>query len=187
MFNVCNEVIENFSLDWSKCVTYSSDNTNSMARRKNSLLKKIKDSQAEQKVFDVGCPCHLAHICAGKGARQFSVYIEDFVIDTFCHFQQSEKRKSQLKVIKHVCTRWLSLGKCIERTLKQWESLESYFLSYFDLQVDPTEEVLDEQPNRAKRLVKTFKDPVTKLYAMFVQLVIPIFDSFIHFYSQKNL
>ena len=43
------------------------------------------------------------------------------------------------KVIKHVSTRWLSLGKCIGRTLKQWESLESYFLSYFDLQVDPTE------------------------------------------------
>ena len=70
------------------------------------------------------------------------------------------------KVIKLVCTRWLSLGKCIERTLKQWESLESYFLSYFDLQVDPTENVLDDQPTREKRLVKTFKDPVTKLYAM---------------------
>ena len=164
-----------------------------MVGRQNSLLKKIKDSQAEQKVFDVGCPCHLAHICVGKGARQFSVYIEGFVIDIFCHFQQSAKCKSQLrefmefnnneirKVIKHICTRWLSLVKCMERTLKEWGSLESYFLSYFDLQVGPTEKVLDDQPNRAKRLVKTFKDPLTKLYAMFVQLVIPIFDSFIHF------
>ena len=97
MFNVCNEVIENFSLEWNKCVTYSSDNTNSMAGCKNSLLKKIKDAQAEQKVFDVGCSCHLAHICAGKEARQFLVYIEDFVIDIFCHFQQSGKRKSQLR------------------------------------------------------------------------------------------
>ena len=97
MFNVCNEVIENFSLDWNKCVTYSSDNTNSMAGRQNSLLEKIKDSQAEQKVFDIGCPCHLAHICAGKEARQFLVCIEDFVIDIFCHFQQSAKRKSQLR------------------------------------------------------------------------------------------
>ena len=101
-----------------------------MVGRQNSLLKKIKDSQAEQKVFDVGCPCHLAHICVGKGARQFSVYIEDFVIDIFSHFQQSAKRKSQLrefmefhdneirKVIKHVCPRWLNLSKCIERILK---------------------------------------------------------------------
>ena len=94
MFNVCNEVIENSSLDWNKCVTYSSDNTNSMVRCQNSLLNKIKDSQAEQKVFDVGCPCDLAHICDGKEARQFSVNIEDFVIYIFYHFQQSAKRKS---------------------------------------------------------------------------------------------
>ena len=40
-----NQVIENFSLDWNKCVTYSSDNTNSMVGHNNSLLKKIKDSQ----------------------------------------------------------------------------------------------------------------------------------------------
>ena len=46
------------------------------------------------------------------------------------------------------------------------------------MQVDPTEKVLDDQPIREKRLVKAFKDPVTKLYAMFVQSVIPIFDSF---------
>ena len=68
-----------------------------MVGRQNSLLKKIKDSQAEQKVFNIRCPCHLAHICAGKEARQFLVYIEDFVIDIFCHFQQSAKYKSQLR------------------------------------------------------------------------------------------
>ena len=86
-----NQVIENFSLDWNKCVTYSSDNTNSMVGHNNSLLKKIKDSQTLRlnKNVGVGCPCHLAHICAGKGARQFSVNSEDIVIDIFYHFQQS--------------------------------------------------------------------------------------------------
>lgn len=63
MFNVCNKVIENFSLDWNKYVTYSSDNSNSMAGSYNRLLKKIKDSQAKEKVFDVGCPFNVAHIC----------------------------------------------------------------------------------------------------------------------------
>ena len=59
-------------------------------------------------------------------------------------FNNNEIRKA----IKHIFTRWLSIGQCIERTLKQWESLESYFLSYFDLQVDPTEKALDDQHNR---------------------------------------
>ena len=165
----------------------------------NSLLKKIRDSQGDQKVFDVGCPCHLAHLCAGKGAKELSVNVEDFVIDIYYHFRRSVKRKAQLrdfmefnnnevrKVIKHVSTRWLSLGRCIERTLKQWDSLESYFLSYFDLQDDPeAEDQTNDNTNREKRLVKAFKDPITKLYAMFVQSVIPSLTVSIHFFSQKH-
>ena len=36
----------------------------------------------------------------------------------------------------------------------------------------------DEKLSRKKRLVNTFKQHVSQLYAMFVQFVIPIFDSF---------
>lgn len=70
IFNVCNEMIENLSLDWGKCVTCSSDNTNSMVRCGNSLLKKSKDSQAEHKVFDVTCQCHLAQFVLEKEEGQ---------------------------------------------------------------------------------------------------------------------
>ena len=90
------------------------------------------------------------------------------------NFNNNEVRK----VIKHVSTRWLSLGKCLERTLMQWDSLESYFLSNFDLDDDPTENDPAEKPSREKRLVNAFKRPVSKLYAMFVQSVIPTFNSF---------
>ena len=140
-------------------------------------------------------PCHLAHLCAGKGAKELAVNIEDFVIDIYYHFWRSAKHKEQLrefmefnnnevrKVIKYVSTRWLSLGKCLERTLKQWDSLESYFLSYFDLQ-DDTE--ADGQTNRETRLVKAFKSPITRLYAMFVQSVIPVFDSFNTFLQSEE-
>ena len=73
------------------------------------------------------------------------------------------------KVINHVSTRRLSLGKCLDRTLMmQWDSLESYFLSNFYLDDDPFENNLDEKPRREKRLVNIFKQPVSNLYAMFV-------------------
>ena len=39
------------------------------------------------------------------------------------------------KAINHVSTRWLSLGKCLVRTLMQWEL---YFLSNFNLDDYPT-------------------------------------------------
>ena len=62
MCDVCNEVRDAFSLDWDNCVTYSSDNTNSMIGQRNSLLQKIENEQDDPKIFDFGCPCHLAHL-----------------------------------------------------------------------------------------------------------------------------
>ena len=62
MCDVCNEVRDAFSLDWDNCVTYSSDNTNSMIGQRNSLLQKIENEQDDRKIFDFGCPCHLAHL-----------------------------------------------------------------------------------------------------------------------------
>ena len=69
-------------------------------------------------------------------------------------------------------------GKCLERTLMQWNSLQSYFLSDFDLNDDPIWSDPDEKPSREKRLVNAFKQSVSKMYVMFLQSVIPIFDSF---------
>ena len=69
-------------------------------------------------------------------------------------------------------------GKCLERTLMQWNSLQSYFLSDLDLDDDPTESNPDEKPSTENRLVNAYKRPVRKLYVMFLQSVIPIFDSF---------
>ena len=71
MYDVCNKVREAFSLDWGNFVVYSSDNTNSMIGQHNSFLQEIRSAQGDQKIFDLGCPCHLAHTCAGKGAKEF--------------------------------------------------------------------------------------------------------------------
>ena len=60
----------------------------------------------------------------------------------------------------------------------QWDSLESYFLSNFDLDDEPTENNPDEKPSREKSLVNAFNQPASKQYSMFFQSVIPVSDSF---------
>ena len=113
-------------------MTYSSDNAYSVVGKKKSLLIKIKNAQQYgESIFDAGCPYHLAHLCAEKGAKEISLNIEDMIIDLYYHFHRSIKRKSALReymefgnthirnVIKHVSTRWLTLGKCLDRTLTQ--------------------------------------------------------------------
>ena len=90
------------------------------------------------------------------------------------NFNNNEVRK----VIYNISTRWLILAKCSERPLIQRYSLKSYFMSNFNLDDDSTKHDPDEKPSREKSVVNAFKVPVTKLYAMFVQSVILIFESF---------
>ena len=165
-----------------------------MVGRNRSLLSVIKSVQPTQKVYDVGCPCHLAHLCAQKGAKMLSMQVDDFIIDLFYHFKRSVKRKATLreymeftntevkKIIKHVTTRWLSLGKSVDRTLMQWEALPSYFISEFE-----EDDALDEENvTREVRLIRQFNDPFTKLYVLFVQTVMPVFDQFNKFLQSEE-
>ena len=66
------------------------------------------------------------------------------------------------------------------------DSLELYFPSNFHLDDNPTENDPDEKPSREESLVNAFKQPVSRLYAMFIQSVIPIFDSFNTFLQNEE-
>ena len=93
---------ETLSLDWDNCVRYSSDNTNSMIGQRNSLLQKIRGVEGDQKIFALGCLCHLANLCAGKGDNKLSVNVENFVMGIYHNFPRSEKLKKQLEFMnKH--------------------------------------------------------------------------------------
>ena len=101
-----------------------------MVGKRNSVLSRIR--QARQ---DDGC--------AQKGAARLSVKVDDLFIDLCYHFEKSVRRKAELrsymeftgkqvrKVLKYVSTRWLSLGKCVTRTLALCDTLRSYFISEF--------------------------------------------------------
>ena len=179
-YDMWNKVREAFSLDWDNFVAYSFDNTNSMIEKHNSFLQEIRSAQGDQKIFEISLPCHLAYLLVEKEAKGFFVNAEDFVIYRYDHFGRSGRRKNQLreyrnfsnneviKLINHVSSsRCLSLGRCLGRcngtlpdSLIQWDSLESFFLSNFDLHDEPTKNNLDEKPNREKRLVNPLKQPV---------------------------
>ena len=186
------------SLSWETCCTYTSNNTSSMTGKNKSLLKLIKDTQSQlpQKDFDVDCPCHLAHFCALKGSKALSMEIDNFGIDLFHHFKRSVKRKATLsdymeftntevkKIIKHVTTLWLSLGKSLDRTLLQWDALESYFLCEFEDNDEKTK--YDDKVTREVRLVRKFNDPFTKLYVLFVQSIMPSLHTYNTFLQSEE-
>ncbi|KAK2184465.1 hypothetical protein NP493_265g01038 [Ridgeia piscesae] len=68
----------------------------------------------------VGCICHLADLCVKAGMKQWSLPVDDLLIDTWFHFDRSAKRQmhfqefqefaniKELEIFKHCQTRWLS-------------------------------------------------------------------------------
>ena len=133
-------------------------------------------------------------MCAQNGAKKLSMQVDDFIIDLFYHFKRSVKRKATLReymeftntevknMIKHVTTRWLSLGRSVARTLMQWEALQSYFISEFE----ENDALNEEKVTREVRLIKQFNDPFTKLYVLFVQSTMPVFNKFNTFLQSEE-
>ena len=146
----------------------------------NSIASRCKNENPD--IFISGCACHLAHIAATEANDAFTdvlgINIEDVLIDLFYWFDKSSKRKGKLseyfefcdqeyqKVLKHVSTRWLSLERCVERTLKKFPSLEAYFLS----------ESFPDQ--RFKRLEVAFSIHILEPVLLFHQASMQLFTEF---------
>ena len=65
----------------------------------------------------------------------------------------------------------------------QWDALQSYFLSEFEDDEDSQD---DDKVTMEVCLVKKFKDPFSKLYALFVQSVMPVFDHYNMFLQSEE-
>ena len=143
MFDVMVQKITKDEMLWLNAISSSVDNTNAMIGCNNSIASCCKTKN--QSIFISGCPRHFAHLAATAANDSFTevidVNVEDVLIDCYYWFDKSSKRKGKFaeyfefsykehqQVLKHVTCRWLSLERCIERALKKFPSLKSYFLS----------------------------------------------------------
>ena len=125
---------------------------------------------------------YILHNAASKAANDFSKIakfdLEDHCVDLYHWFEKSSKRKSALKeyyefcdieyaeVIRYASTRWLCLERCVNRELRKFEGLKSYFLS----------EGLSDA--RFQRLETSYQDPMTEVYLLFIQSILPVFTNF---------
>ncbi len=63
-----DEVIAECGVPWDNCVGLSVDNTSVNLGKRNSQMIRIR--RKNPSVYVMGCPCHIVHNMAGKGARQ---------------------------------------------------------------------------------------------------------------------
>ena len=96
--------------------------------------------------------------------------VEDLLVDTYFWFEKSSCRKEDFHefqeftntphevITKQVTTRWLSLGKSVNRILSQWDALQSYFSGIKEA----------ERPGRAKRCKDKYNSQSMKLFFKFL-------------------
>lgn len=150
IFDHLQQVFLENDIPWSNLVGFVSDNCSVMTGKHNSVVSRIKEKVPS--VFDFGCVCHLANLCAIAGIKTLPLPVEDLLVDVYFHFYHSSNRKEKYKefldftdtepskIIKHSSSRWLSLEKCVNRLLDHWTALQSYFNSHDDV----------EKPGRVK-------------------------------------
>lgn len=135
--NLLLETLQSRAIPMKNCIALSADNAYVMVGLKNGVAAILKRENEE--ILVLGCSCHLIHLAAEKGAKSLPVKVDEILIDIFYYLQRSGKRKEELKqlqslydvdnykILKHVCTRWLSLGRSLKRLIENWIPLTSFF------------------------------------------------------------
>lgn len=128
---------EKLKIPLEHCIAFSADNAAVMQGKKNGVISFLE--KRNPNIISIGCCCHLINIASEKGAATLPVKVDEVLIDIFYYLKRSVNRKEALKsfqelcgkeaqkILKHVCTRWLSLGRSLTRLVNQWDPLTSFF------------------------------------------------------------
>ena len=136
LFQALKESLTKNGLSFDNTVSFMSDTAHVMKGVRSDVQKLIKDEIPT--LYDVGCICHLADLTVKAGLKALPVNIDQLFIDIFYYFHHSSKRKQQFVnlwyslfttepevILKDFPTRWLSLLKCVDRYLRQYDGLKS--------------------------------------------------------------
>uniref|UniRef100_A0A914X1D3 Uncharacterized protein n=1 Tax=Plectus sambesii TaxID=2011161 RepID=A0A914X1D3_9BILA len=142
--NFIAQVLGKHQLQFENLVSFCADNApvnfgDPQLAGLNNVFKKLQEKK--KNLIPVGCPAHILHNAAQKAADRLPIDIEAIVFKLASYFKGSTCRHENFKDIckffeinyetipSHGPTRWLTLGKVIDRVLKLWDPLTTLFTS----------------------------------------------------------
>uniref|UniRef100_A0A914X152 Uncharacterized protein n=1 Tax=Plectus sambesii TaxID=2011161 RepID=A0A914X152_9BILA len=142
--NFIIQVLGKHQLQFENLVSFCADNApvnfgGPQLAGPNNVFKKLQEKK--KNLIPVGCSAHILHNAAQKAADRVPVDIEAIVFKLASYFKGSTRRHEDFKDIcnflevnyetipSHGPTRWLTLGKVIDRVLKLWDPLTTLFTS----------------------------------------------------------
>ena len=129
-----------------KVLAYCADNANTNfggVRRlgHENVYFKLKKLLSNQKIVGVGCAAHIVHNAIQTASDLLPIDVESIINKIYSHFYIYTVRTTELqtfcdevdvmykKILGYCKTRWLALLPAVERVLKMFVPLKSYFLS----------------------------------------------------------
>ena len=186
LFEALKESVTKNGLSFDNVVSFVSDTTNVMKGARSGVQKLIKN--AIPTLYDVGCICHLADLTVKAGLKALPVNIDQLFIDIFYYFHHSSKRKQQFVdlwrslfstepevILKHCPTRWLSLLKCVDHYLRQYDGLKSFFLS-----------CEEAETAKVRSILSRLENPLTKPLLHFLSFILPSMDRFNRLFQKST-
>ncbi|CAN8028260.1 unnamed protein product [Ixodes persulcatus] len=154
-----------------------------------SLKRKLK-AELSPDMIDIGeCSLHKVHNAFSAGLDSFCSELEYIVTDVHHYFKYATRHAdmkelqcklglSQLEFLRHVNSRWLTLLPSMERVLKLYDALKTFFSKSG---VPRTSSSV-----RHSRLASAFTDSTLRAKLLFVQNAAQIFEKFQTLFQSKE-
>ncbi len=157
-------------------IGFAADGANVMLGAHHSLSSLLKKDIPN--LYIMKCICHSFALCASYACLKLPRSLEDLARDIYNYFHCSPKRMGDFeefqkflqvkphKLLHPSQTRWLSLEMVVARLLEQNEALKLYF----------TNAVLGDRLIASETILNRLRNPMTKLYLLFLEYVLPFFN-----------
>ena len=139
----------------------------------------------------IPCSLHVAHNGFRYGLKEYGSEVDQLCLDLFYWFKISPcKREDFLGVlndldleerffIRHVQSRWLTLGPATERVLANYTAITEYFLKHISGKEF-------EKNDKYRRICTSLKDKYMPVKLKFVSSLAKVFDPFLHILQSEG-
>ncbi|KAG5870686.1 hypothetical protein JTB14_003884 [Gonioctena quinquepunctata] len=178
LYNCLRSTLAKHKIPFENMVGFSSDTTNVMVGKHNSIFSNLKRDLSE--ILCVRCSCHMIHLASSTACLQFPRSVEDVVRNIGAHFSRSYSRQCKFiefqqffrldihKILMPSNTRWLSSEQCVKRILEQYDPLSAYFRLA----------LLEDPSKTTETIVKTLENKYTLIYLQFMSYILEILNDF---------
>lgn len=148
-------------------------------------------------LVDIGtCSLHKVHNCFHKALDGLPLDVDEFAADLFGFFKASAARKEDLKeleklleceekfLLRHVDSRWLTLGPVVARIISIYPALEEYFLKFLPKEKSSWKKLQNNA--RYRRISSVLKDPTTLVYLNFVLAISLDFQKYLSLFQTEG-